>query len=133
MTDRGLYCEKDSYTRPPLGPKQCDSSSEFINELGLLGPNCFGSCQNGTEHPGIPTCMGSCPAGTTLCGAEGVGTLCLDDAQDCQEYIEDIAEYAVDWTVAITTQNWFDIVRIIAGEHPTVDYPICDDWNDDSV
>ena len=129
MADLGLVCAKGNYMRAPLGGKQCPSGSEFINELGLIGATCFGACENGTEHDLLPTCFGSCPAGTTLCGGEGIGTLCLDNnGKTCDAHLEEIAEYAVDWTVAITSQNWFDIVNMIAGEHPNVNYPVCSDW-----
>ena len=131
MADMGLWCQKEIYTREIRGSKICPLNSEFINEKGFYGPACWDQCEDGKEHPGLPTCFGSCPAGTTLCGAEGIGTLCLDDNQGtCEDYVEEIAKYTINWTVAITSGNWWEIVKRIAGDHPEIAYPICEEWND---
>ena len=129
----GVACMRGNYTRTNHGEKQCPANSEFINELGEIGAACFEECQNGKEHETLPTCFGSCPAGTTLCGEEGIGTLCLDDnVQTCEEYMMDIAAYVANWAVAISTANALHIISIIAGDHPEVAYPMCEEWNDES-
>jgi len=65
-----------------------------------------------------------------MCGGEDTGYLCLDEDINCTEYILDNVQYALNWAAAIGTQNWVQIVNMITGEHPDLDYPMCSTWND---
>ena len=75
MTDIGISCAKDSYSRTAGTPLVCHAEQE---QSGAL---CYTPCEHNADGVG-PVCWGKCPAGTKECGA-----LCLGQDEICSEYI----------------------------------------------
>ena len=84
MNGDGNVCMKNLDVTREVRPKLCPQGA--VNRLGV--------------------CVTECPTGTALCGVEGIddsGLICLDNSIDCQQYIQDTAEYVVGWTTAIAS------------------------------
>lgn len=73
MTDIGLSCAKEHYSRGHGEPLTCAPGT---TQSGAL---CYPDCPEGAEGHG-PVCWGSCPAGTFECGA-----LCLAEGESCTD------------------------------------------------
>lgn len=71
MTDIGLSCAKEHYSRGHGHPLVCKPGYE---QSGAL---CYPPCEHGAEGHG-PVCWGQCPKGTFECGA-----LCLAEGESC--------------------------------------------------
>lgn len=79
MTDIGISCAKESYSRTAGKPLKCAAGLE---QSGAL---CYPKCEHGSVGDG-PVCWGHCPAGTKECGS-----LCLDKNQSCANFLaEDV-------------------------------------------
>ena len=79
MTDIGISCAKESYSRTAGTPLKC---AEGLEQSGAL---CYPKCEHGSTGSG-PVCWGHCPAGTKECGS-----LCLDKDQNCANFLaEDV-------------------------------------------
>ena len=74
MTDIGLSCAKEHYSRGNGYPLQCAKGYE---QSGAL---CYPVCGHEAEGHG-PVCWGSCPKGTFECGA-----LCLNEGESCSDF-----------------------------------------------
>ena len=75
MTDIGISCAKNSYSRTAGTPLTCHKDQE---QSGAL---CYSPCEHEADGVG-PVCWGQCPKGTKECGA-----LCLGEDEICSEYI----------------------------------------------
>ena len=132
MSNKGSYCQKGTYRREKY-ERRCESGWE-ADILGICHKGCEDTYpengHNGLTRNGIhQTCFGQCPDGHTLCTGDNA-LLCIEgDQAECDRYIQEVAEDVVEWTVAISTMNWFDIIDKATGDTTKIDFPVCDDWN----
>ena len=84
MVDIGVSCTKHSYGRGAGYVLQCRPEQEMS---GLL---CYPPCKNGYAGNG-PVCWQQCPAGKVNCG----GALCVDSADKCTDFVQNIVQSAV--------------------------------------
>lgn len=121
MTDIGLSCAKEYYSRSHGHPLRCAEGTE---QSGAL---CYPECTHGAEGHG-PVCWGSCPAGTFECGA-----LCLAEGESCSDmHIAGLVKSAFhDANFEAETMGngqSVNISRLVQDHHVHYDFDNCAAW-----
>ena len=116
MTDIGISCAKDSYSRTAGTPLTCKPGTE---QNGAL---CYPPCDHKATGVG-PVCWGKCPPSTKECGA-----LCLGEDEICSEYIADEVKVAYQLTMDAAEHTTQGTVIDIAHVGSEITFPNCPNW-----
>jgi len=116
MTDIGISCAKDSYSRTAGAPLQCHEDQV---QSGAL---CYPKCEHGADGAG-PVCWGKCPASTRECGA-----LCLGEDEICSEYVANEVKIAFQLTVDASEHTTAGTVIDMAHIGSELTFPNCPTW-----
>lgn len=116
MTDIGISCAKDSYSRASGTPLICKPGLE------LDGALCYLPCNHGAKGVG-PVCWGQCPPSTKECGS-----LCLGKDEICSEYMATEVKVAYQLTMDAAEHSQQGSVLDVAHIGSEVYFPNCPNW-----
>jgi len=116
MTDIGISCAKDSYSRTAGTPLICHDGTE---QSGAL---CYPPCDHKATGIG-PVCWGKCPPTTKECGA-----LCLGEDEICSEYVAEEVKVAFQLVVDASEHTTAGTVIDIAHIGSELTFPNCPAW-----
>ena len=116
MTDIGISCAKDSYSRAAGTPLTCEKGLE------LHGALCYPPCEHGAVGVG-PVCWGKCPPSTKECGS-----LCLGEDEICSEYVAEEVKVAYQLTMDAAEHTTSGTVIDIQHIGSDVSFPNCPAW-----
>mmetsp|Transcript_6124 Transcript_6124/g.7337 ORF Transcript_6124/g.7337 Transcript_6124/m.7337 type:complete len:425 (-) Transcript_6124:139-1413(-) len=116
MTDIGISCAKDSYSRTAGTPLTCHEGTE------LSGALCYPPCDHKADGIG-PVCWGKCPPSTKECGA-----LCLGEDEICSEYVADEVKVAFQLVTDAAEHTTSGTVIDIAHIGSELTFPNCPAW-----